>query len=205
MKKIVAFFALSTISVFGFTQELDKDEIKEIKKEIKELSPAEFKQMKQDASNALTMEGENVELKEQLSSLEEENEDLKSELFELKGEVEELKQKQAEVAQQEEATDEKAYEEYGSPSSTSKGLVYKVQIGAFKSYDLRDYIGKHKNFSGEVDSDGTMKYTLGEFKEYWEADKLKQYLRKMGVKGAWVVAYKNGQRVDIKDALEGAL
>jgi len=33
-----------------------------------------------------------------------------------------------------------------------------------------------------------------------EADNFKDYLREMGVKDAWVVCYKNGKRVALKDA-----
>ena len=94
---------------------------------------------------------------------------------------------------------------YEAPAANKKGLLYKVQIGAFKNFDLREYFNNTENFSGEIDADGTMRYTLGVFKEYWEADKFKQFLRKMGVKGAWVVAFKDGVRVELKDALEGAL
>ena len=38
-----------------------------------------------------------------------------------------------------------------------------------------------------------------------QADTFKKYLREMGVKGAWIVAYKDGKRVPIKDVLEGVI
>ena len=37
------------------------------------------------------------------------------------------------------------------------------------------------------------------------SDNFKKYLREMGVSDAWVVAYKDGNRVELKDALEGTL
>jgi len=86
-----------------------------------------------------------------------------------------------------------------------KGLVYKVQIGSFKNKDLTKYFDNNPNFSGEVDPDGVKKYTIGVFTDYWEAENLKKALREMGVKGAWIVAYKDGQRVNMKDAREGVL
>lgn len=96
---------------------------------------------------------------------------------------------------------------YGSykKAKAIPGLVYKVQIGAYKGYDIREYFNRHENSTMTVDEDGLMRYTLGVFQDYWEADKFKAYLRKMGVKGAWVVAYKDGNRVSIKDAREGNL
>ncbi len=90
-------------------------------------------------------------------------------------------------------------------TSATKGVVFKVQIGSFRNKDLTKYFENNKNFSGEVDEDGSKKYTLCIFKEYWEADKFKKYLRDMGVKDAWIVSYKDGKRVNIKDALEGTL
>lgn len=90
------------------------------------------------------------------------------------------------------------------PETTGPGVTYKVQIGAFKNKDLTKYFGTSKNFSGEVDADGTKKYTICFFKDYWEADNFKKYIREMGVKDAWVVAYKEGKRIPLKDALEGA-
>jgi len=88
-------------------------------------------------------------------------------------------------------------------SGSANGIVFKVQVGTFKNKDLSKYFENNKNFSGDTDEDGSKKYTLGNFTEYWEADNFKKYLREMGVKDAWLVAYKNGSRVNIKDVLEG--
>ncbi len=91
----------------------------------------------------------------------------------------------------------------GSSSVSMKGVVYKVQIGAFRNKDLSKYFDNNKNFGGETDADGTQKYTIGVFKEYWEADTFKKYMREMGVKDAWIVAYRDGSRISMKEAREG--
>ena len=85
------------------------------------------------------------------------------------------------------------------------GLIYKVQIGAFKNKDLTKYFNNNENFGGEVDEDGTKKYSIGQFAEYWEADTFKKYMREMGVRDAWIVPYFNGKRISMKDAREGVL
>lgn len=85
-----------------------------------------------------------------------------------------------------------------------RGVIFKVQIGAFRNKDLTKYFENNKNFSGEVE-EGVKKYTLGYFNDYWEADNFKKYLREMGVKDAWIVPYKNGKRVNIRDVLEGLI
>ena len=46
---------------------------------------------------------------------------------------------------------------------------------------------------------------LGVFRDYWEADTFKKYLREMGVSEAWIVSFKDGQKVPIKDVLEGVI
>ena len=86
-----------------------------------------------------------------------------------------------------------------------EGVVFKVQIGAFRNRDLQKYLNNSRNFTGEVDEDGVKKYTLGFFADYWEADNFKKYMRELGVNDAWIVTYKQGKRVPIKDVLENAV
>jgi hypothetical protein len=87
----------------------------------------------------------------------------------------------------------------------SKGVVFKVQIGAFKNKDLAKYFENNPNFGGEVKEGEPQKMTIGIFRDYWEADTFKKYMREMGVKDAWIVPYKDGTRVEIKDVLEGVV
>lgn len=87
----------------------------------------------------------------------------------------------------------------------SKGVVFKVQIGAFKNKDLSKYFENNPNFGGEKAETGEQKITIGLFRDYWEADTFKKYLREMGVSDAWIVPYKDSQRVEIKDVLEGVV
>jgi cell division septation protein DedD len=90
----------------------------------------------------------------------------------------------------------------GSGINDQEGVVFKVQIGAFKNKDLSKYLEASENFSGETDENGLKRYSLGVFRDYWEADTFKKYLREMGVKDAWIVSFKDGQRVPIKEVLE---
>lgn len=92
-----------------------------------------------------------------------------------------------------------------SSDDYSQGVVFKVQIGAFRNKDLSKYFENNPNFGGEMREDGGQSLTIGVFRDYWEADTFKKYMREMGVKDAWIVPYKDGQRVDIKDVLEGVV
>lgn len=131
-----------------------------------------------------------AEKDERIEQLTEENENLKAELAAAKRKVQELMAQPKAVAQGDDVT----------------GLVFKVQIGAFnEDKGLTEYSESQKNFAEDKTEDPYTKYTLGIFRDYWEADKFKKYLRTMGVKQAWIVAYKDGTRVPIKDVLEGVI
>ena len=90
----------------------------------------------------------------------------------------------------------------------SKGVVYKVQIGAFKNKDLSKYFDNNPNFGGEAadkNAADPQRITIGIFRDYWEADTFKKYMRDMGVKDAWIAPYKDGQRVEIKDVMDSVM
>ncbi|MCP4522407.1 MAG: Ezrin/radixin/moesin family protein [Cytophagales bacterium] len=125
-----------------------------------------------------------------------------AEKAQLEAEITRLKRVAKNIASTPSSNNNQSSNSTNTQSSNQKGIVFKVQIGAFKDYDLRKYAGNHSNFGVEIDADGTMRYTLGQFKDYWQADTFKKYLRGMGVKGAWIVAYKDGKRANIKDVLE---
>jgi hypothetical protein len=181
---------LCVLTGSAFGQKLTKDqkkEAKEIKKQMSEMDPFEFKKIMEEHSS---MKAEMGTLNDKVTSLQQEVASKEAEL-------------QTAQAQLQEASAKKAAAQEATPSTvSSKGVVFKVQIGAFKNKNLEKYIRNNPNFSGETDSDGTKKYTLGYFRDYWEADHFKKYIREMGVKDAWIVPYRDGERVALKDVLE---
>ena len=181
--------------------QLSKKEKKEWKKKAKEYAknPANLKMLteeKQVADNSVTsLKGDVSKLQSAVSDkdskiadLEDEISKMRSELTSTKAQLEQLK-----VAPP------------VNPMDFSKGVVFKVQIGAFKNKDLSKYFENNPNFSGEVKEGEPQKVTIGIFRDYWEADTFKIYLREMGVKDAWIVPYKDSKRVEIKDVLEGVV
>ena len=206
---VIAFAFVLGLTSFVSAQELSKEEKKEWASKLKSMTPENFKKLVENKdqykSDAESLQGE-------VEQLQADNDQLQSEVGDYKAAAQAAEEKAAQMeaaasAPQTASADASAsgagYDNYESP--TSKGVLFKVQVGAFKNFDITKYFERHQNFSGEVDADGTMKYTLGVFSEYWEADKFKKYMREMGVKGAWIVSYKDGKRVNIKDVLEGAL
>jgi hypothetical protein len=202
MKTRVLFLCLalifSGIQVFA---QLSKKEKKEWKKKAKEFAknPANLKTL---VETKQVVETDNSALKGQVSTLNSQISDKSAKIAELEDQISkmrsELTSTKAELAQLKETP-------VINPMDFSKGVVFKVQIGAFKNKDLAKYFDNNPNFGGEATDKGEQKYTIGVFRDYWEADKFKKYMRDMGVKDAWIVPFKDGQRVEIKDVLEGVV
>lgn len=85
-----------------------------------------------------------------------------------------------------------------------QGIVFKVQIGAYKKRNLCDLLTEEstETILEQERSENLYKYTLGHFRDYWKADRLKKELRALGLKDAWVVALQDGKRVPLKVVLE---
>ena len=203
MKTRVFIFCLalifSGIQVFA---QLSKAEKKEWKKKAKEYSknPAELKSLMEakqaaDADNS-TLKGQVGTLNSQVSDKNAKIADLEDQLAKMRSDLTTTK---AELAQLKETPPAP------SPMDFSKGVIFKLQIGAFKNKDLAKYFDNNPNFGGEATEKGEQRFTIGVFRDYWEADKFKKYMREMGVKDAWIVPFKDGVRVEIKDVLEGVV
>jgi hypothetical protein len=229
MKKIIYTIGFSLLAFASFSQ-MTKEETKVIQKQMKTQTPEQYVQIQEDLqaskSQVVELEGELETVTSEKALLESEVKDYMAATQASKLRIEELEAKRHAIATEtagqrpkpvtsdgtvveetETASSSNNSDSYGSykKSKSVQGIVYKVQIGAFRNYDITKYFNRHDNFSGTVDEDGTMRYTLGAFTDYWEADKFKSYLRNMGVNGAWLVAYKDGKRVSMQDAREGNL
>ncbi|MBL7850530.1 MAG: Ezrin/radixin/moesin family protein [Cyclobacteriaceae bacterium] len=182
--------------------QLSKAEKKEWKKKAKQYAknPASLKEMteaKQAADNQVTKL--NGDLKQMQSTVSDKNAriaELEDQLARMRGDL---------TSAQSELANLKANPVI-NPMDFSKGVVFKVQVGAFKNKDLSKYFDNNPNFGGEAagkDANDPQRITIGVFRDYWEADTFKKYMRDMGVKDAWIVPYNNGQRTELKEVLPG--
>ncbi|MBD0399742.1 Ezrin/radixin/moesin family protein [Flammeovirga sp. EKP202] len=166
----------------------EKAEVKEWKKKLKNTDPLKFRDMTQELN---TLRGQASGLKAEISKLEQEKGSFNSQLKEKDNTIADLKEENAKLKKKMDNNVSHSGDDY------TKGIVYKVQIGAFKNRDLSKFQDKG-NFWME-DQDGLKKYTIAYFRDYGEADQFKKYMRAMGVKDAWIVAYDDNVRKDIKD------
>lgn len=88
----------------------------------------------------------------------------------------------------------------------SKGVVFKVQIGAFEKNVKEGDIPLSTDFQVGAESEEQFyKIYAGYFRDYGQARVFKDYLKEMGAKEVFIVGFNDNVRVnDIKQALEQA-
>ncbi len=84
--------------------------------------------------------------------------------------------------------------------STSNETVFRVQIGAFKHTLSENIFGDAENLLIILGDDGLIRYVSGAFPTIKEAAQHKIDLLLKGFEGAFVTAYKNGERISLKEA-----
>lgn len=82
---------------------------------------------------------------------------------------------------------------------TETGTHFKIQIGAYeKTYIPENLSGDDMGLESQ---DGLQKVTVGKFVDYQAAKELKKYIRNIGIKDAFIVAYRDGVRVDLNEVV----
>lgn len=79
------------------------------------------------------------------------------------------------------------------------GLVFKVQIGAFRLFDMRKYAQDNPFFEAEALGD-INRYTVGRFRDLALAEAFQKDIKRLGIRDAWIVPYKDGVRITMKEA-----
>lgn len=95
-----------------------------------------------------------------------------------------------------------------NPDGTSRNyepvtILYRVQILALKNPINLETV-KVNGVEGEVysfENNGFTRYYMGEFRDLKSATDFKEQIRKSGFEDACIVAYKNGDRITIKESL----
>jgi hypothetical protein len=80
------------------------------------------------------------------------------------------------------------------------GLVYKVQVGAFRKPIPQDLFKGFAPISAEKVRDDITRYRVGYFTSFDIANQSKNKVRQLGYKDAFVVALMNGERIKISEA-----
>jgi hypothetical protein len=84
------------------------------------------------------------------------------------------------------------------------GLVFKVQVGAFRNPIPQDLFRGFAPIMGENRGSGITRYTAGNFGQFNQANNAKEEIRDLGYSDAFVVAYLDGERITISKARQMA-
>lgn len=82
-----------------------------------------------------------------------------------------------------------------------KGIVFKVQVGAFRTDVPNESFSDMTPVTGETAGNGFIRYTAGMFTGFDQAAAAKDQVRDRGYRDAFVVAYKDGERVPLGQAM----
>lgn len=79
-------------------------------------------------------------------------------------------------------------------SKTPMGTIYKVQMGFFRNLSIISILEKAKAFGAE-NVNGINRYVVGSFTTEEEANQFVKDIRTLGIRGAFVSKYVDGQRI----------
>ncbi|MEM9888083.1 MAG: Ezrin/radixin/moesin family protein [Bacteroidota bacterium] len=206
-----SFFLLLAFSFFAFgmnAQELSKEEVKKWKDLAKEYkkNPAALKILTEKSEG---LEAELNELNAEVGQLQQESSSFQAQMSRKNAQINDLQtqinrlnmdlsEAQASLAS---AETSKGSSEVMTDGYIA-GVVFKVQIGAFERGQLSSDLMTSENLNLENTED-YQKVVVGQFRDYESAKILRDQLKKMGVKGAWIVSYRDGERITVKEALGG--
>lgn len=83
-----------------------------------------------------------------------------------------------------------------------EGIVYKVQVGAFRNALPQEAFSDMAPLAGEYAGNGLVRYTAGMFTSAEKASEAGRKVRARGYRDAFVVAYMDGRRVPLNQAIQ---
>ncbi|TAH19122.1 MAG: hypothetical protein EAZ08_09615 [Cytophagales bacterium] len=171
----------------------EKEERKKWKEKKSKVEPLQYRDMLKEMDE---LKGENEALKRQNASMQSGYDEKDALKVSLQKQIEALKVK-------DEKSEVKTEPNEVDASYKTKGIVFRIQVGAYRKIDLSKFKDNNRNFAIAQEGD-ILKYELGSFANPREAYSFKKYMMKIGVPSPWVVAYKDGQRMteDIRTILK---
>ena len=96
----------------------------------------------------------------------------------------------------------------GGPAADKTGIIFKVQMGAFKLDVPINTVNQFLDLvTGNVlehglNDQGLTIYTAGKFTDYKSANDFKTLLVSKGIADAFVIAFQHGKKIDLNIAIE---
>lgn len=178
IKKWIVFLFLCSIGFAGFGQDLTKEEKKELLAQIKQLKkdPIQLKYLQESVDVKDVIIGEQTN---EIISLKKEAMQARIALKEAQDSIAALEIAQADA----------------QPTEIQmEGFHYRVQIGLYRDFNITQLLDKHK-FMVYEQIDGLYRYSIGNFDKLSTAEYFAEEMRKLGIKGAFVSQYYDGERI----------
>jgi hypothetical protein len=87
-------------------------------------------------------------------------------------------------------------------------IIFKIQIGAFREkmpeglYNNIKALAGNKLLEEMINENGIKIYTIGNFYNFEECQEFKEYLKSHGHEGAFILAFKNGNKINLNEAIK---
>lgn len=186
---------------FGYTahaQKLTKEEKKALKAQLKKYrkNPELLRDLTEETD---ALREENRELQSRINQMESERSHSSSQVAQKDREIMELNNRLLDAQEALRQKNEEPPAVMTPREVAETGTHFKIQIGAYE----KTYIPE--NLAGDdmgLESDGSLqKVLVGKFNDYQAAKELKKYIRNIGIKDAFIVAYRDGVRVDLDEVV----
>ncbi len=166
----------------------EKNAIKQELKALKKLKPADIRKLK------ISFEEQLEEKEIEIAIAKKKTDTMQAYLYGMQNKYSDL-QKNCE---------NKTTRVYGVLSAVqAKGYYYRIQLGAFKNFDLKNKMNKDDQSIQVEYLKGLEKYMIGLFFTFEDAVSYRKDIQQMGIKDAFIVPYKDGIRITHQQAREG--
>ncbi len=198
MLNLLSVVLLMLFSTQIFAQEMSREEKKKWKKELKNY--------KKDLNALKTLTEEhteyrkvNRELEERINNLEASKSMEESRLAQKDEEISALNNQLMNAQMTIQQLQEEGPAVEMSDKGMMMGLAYRVQIGAYGKTSIPTDLNSGDDMTLEEEN-GLQKIIVGQFRDFNRAKELQDYMKKIGVKDAWIVPYNDGQRITNEEA-----
>ncbi|MCD8529057.1 MAG: hypothetical protein LRY27_03655 [Chitinophagales bacterium] len=182
MKKLTFTLLIACLSLVVLqAQTLTKQEIKQLKQEIKQLKkdPVQYKYLKE---NVGVKDVIIVEQNNDINVLKKDAQKKDVQIQTLNGQVAAAKSQPVETT-------------VVSAGPDNTGYKYRVQLGLFNFFDVSSYLNDNLKYFIHEMVNGQHRYSIGNFTTLQEAEAFKNYMKKLGIKDAFVSEYQEGNRI----------
>ncbi len=204
---LFAFFTLPVVD--GLTTEAWAQDTEKLdKKQLKQIKKAWKKKAKAYKKNPLALKAKEEAFQKQMEEMNDRLKKCEAGKEEILAEMDKMEQKARDAARRSDSLENElgklrtAYEAKKTEvkKDVDQGLIFRVQIGAFEKFSMDQYLEKTgESFTGES-MDNMNKYLVGKFRDLQMAHNFRDDIRKMGIKDAWVVPYRDGVRISMDEA-----